>query len=573
MSAQHQASVRAGQRLARLALFALTWAFLCLGMNAAQAVYVQRYVGTINGGMTFTGNTLGLNKATGANTPGTAGSIGAFISTNNAATVGGFPAGSPSGGTTLTWTQNGSSAPLALPVGSTVVYAELVWSGSYAYGGVSLLSSLGSSVTLTTPAGSSSVAPAAATSQTLGTSGATSCTAGSCYYVRSQDVTAQVQAGGAGLYSVGGVPATVGASENNSNAAGWTLVVVYSNNALPARNLTVFVGAELSGSAAASVSGFCTAPTGLRSGRLMVSALEGDSAVTGDQMKFGPTAATLGNLSGPNNPISNFFSSQINKDDGTLATGGSYGSYNQPNNAGAVGRQGYDITNVDISANLINAQTSALAQGTTSGDSYMINALGIQINVASPSFPTATKTASKTVAAVGDTITYTVLMNNVGTNNASSVVFNDTPPPGTSFVPNSLTLDNVAQPGANPSAGVAIGTIAAGAVKTVKFDVVVNSVPAAPAVAEYSNTASWTYQYIPCVGQPTVNGTLNTARPSPALHGCCRPRPCRPAARYHPARRSLTPLACPTPARPLLRARPWPTPSLPAPPTWLAARR
>jgi large repetitive protein len=511
--------------MSRSLLWALRWLFiLALGVSfgSAQALYVLRYSGTTNGAVTFTGNTLGLNKATGANTPGNAGSIGAFISNNNALTTGGFPAGSPSGGTTPTWTLNGSSAPLVMPAGSTVLYAELVWSASYAYGGVSVAASLGNAVTFTTPSGSFSVTPAAGTSQTLGTAGPTSCTSGTCYYVRSQDVTAQVLAGGAGLYSLGGVPGTVGATENNTNAAGWTLAVVYGNATLPARNLTVFVGAEQAGSAAAPVSGFCTAPTGTLAGRLMVSALEGDSSVTGDRMKFGPTLATLGDLSGPNNPIGNFFASQINKDDGTVATGGSYGTYNITTGSATVGRQGYDITNVDITARLVNGQTSALAQGTTTGDNYMINALGIQINVAAPSFPTATKTANKAVAKVGETISYTVVMNNVGTNIASSVVFTDTPPPGTSFVAGTLSVDNVLQPAANPSAGVAIGTIAAGTTKTIKFDVLVNSIPAAPAVAQFSNTASWTYTYVSCVGEPAVNGSLTTA---PAVTNIARLEP------------------------------------------------
>jgi hypothetical protein len=51
-----------------------------------------------------------------------------------------------------------------------------------------------------------------------------------------------VQAGGPGTYTVGGVPGTQGTSENNANAAGWTLAVIYGNPSLPARNMTIFVG-------------------------------------------------------------------------------------------------------------------------------------------------------------------------------------------------------------------------------------------------------------------------------------------------------------------------------------------
>lgn len=46
------------------------------------------------GGIVFTGNTLGLSKASNQNAPGTLGSIGAFTSLNTALQVGTFPAGS-----------------------------------------------------------------------------------------------------------------------------------------------------------------------------------------------------------------------------------------------------------------------------------------------------------------------------------------------------------------------------------------------------------------------------------------------------------------------------------------------
>ena len=123
-----------------------------------------------------------------------------------------------------------------------------------------------------------------------------------------------LRAGGSGTYVVGGVPATESTTENNANNAGWTLAVVYQDFSQPARNLSVFTGLQQAGAAAASVSGFCTPPSGTLNGRLAVSALEGDSAITGDTMRFGPTAA-LGagnNLSGPNNPATNFFASQMN---------------------------------------------------------------------------------------------------------------------------------------------------------------------------------------------------------------------------------------------------------------------
>ena len=99
-------------------------------VRPAQAAYVNRFSITTQGAMTFTGNTLGLSKRAGANAPGTVDGIGAFISTNPALRDATYPAG-----TTALWQQNGSSAVLAIPAGSTIIRAELIWSGSYSYGG------------------------------------------------------------------------------------------------------------------------------------------------------------------------------------------------------------------------------------------------------------------------------------------------------------------------------------------------------------------------------------------------------------------------------------------------------
>ncbi len=492
----------------------LVCSVLATGFGAAHAVYVTRYSSITNGAVTFTGNTIGLDKNAGTNDPGASGAIGTFIAANNPTSVDGtYPVG-----TTSTWQANASTAILNIPAGSSVLYAELIWSGSWSYGGENVSAFLNNAVTFTTPMGSSAVAPVAATSQTIGAgTAAGACTTTPCYYVRSANVTALVQAAGVGnlTYTVGGIPATQGNSENNANTGGWTLAVVYSNPTLPSRSLSVLVGAEVAGNAAASVTGFCTPPTGPRSGRLMVSALEGDSGITGDYMLFGSTSALVSAtaaLSGPNNLVSNFFASQINNDAGALNTSGSFGTSNQTPGTAGTGRQGYDITNVDVSAKLLNNQTTAFAQGTTGGDNYLINALGLQINVGSPIFPISAKTVDKAVVAVGQTLTYTIKIDNTtGTADATNLVFTDPPPPGTSFVAGTFLVNGTPTAGV-PAAGINVGTVAAGTVKTVAFQVLVNSILAAPASALYSNSASWTYQFVSCAGQGTSTGAISTAQ-------------------------------------------------------------
>jgi uncharacterized repeat protein (TIGR01451 family) len=484
--------------------------------GTAQAAYVKRFETIQNGALTFTGNTLGLLKLSGANAQGTnSSSIGTFTTINTAlqdilpapgAGNTAFPFG-----TTSDWRLNSSLANLVVPPGSTILHAELIWGGSYNVTGEVLnAADLDTPIKFTVPNGtSSSVGFLASTKSTL-----------TNFYIRSADVTALVKAGGAGGYVVTGVPATQSTTENNSNAAGWTLAVAYQNSGLATRNLTIFVGSELtntSSSSPATVSGFCTPNSATQSGRLLVSALEGDTSGSGDRMKFGPTTASFTDLFGPNNPVGNFFASQINKDDGTLDTSGTFGSRNSvastnTNVSGA--RQGWDITNVNVSSTLTSGQTSAVAQGSTTGDQYVINGLGLQIDVGAPKFPTTVKTVDKNVAVVGDVLSYTIRLDNTaGTANADNVVFKDIIPTGTSLVASSFSLDNVVNAGVTASSlasGVNVGVVSAGTVKTVRLKVRVDAIPTPPNAGRYDNAATWTYDFVSCAGQPVTQGFIDT---------------------------------------------------------------
>jgi uncharacterized repeat protein (TIGR01451 family) len=459
----------------------------------AEAAYTQVYSTIQKGALTFTGNTLVLNHAT------TAGSGAAFISVGSGTvSAAGYPID-----TTLNYLLNKSRAQLTIPSGATVLYAELIWSGS-----LGTAAQMNGNVSFVTPGGTYSIAPNGSTAS-----------ANASYYTRSANVTGLVQLGGSGTYTTGAVYglATGGATDS----AGWTLAVAYADPSKVARNLTIFVGQELSGAAPATVSGFCTPVAGPVNGRALVSAIEGDTTGVGDRFLFGPTS-TLTNansLSGPNNAIGNFFASQINGDTGTLDTSGTFGTRNQiinvATNAGTnVGyaRQAWDITNVDASAFLTNSQTTASAQGITSGDVYGINAIGLQINVTSPVFPVTVKSVNKTSTFIGDTIRYSVNLDNTSGNGAATgVTIFDTLPAGMVLVPNSVTLNGVAQIGADPGAGVPIGNVPVGSIVSVAFDATVVALPASPAPAKFDNFARWTYTYIACAGVVAQVGEVQTA--------------------------------------------------------------
>ncbi|WP_272513840.1 DUF7507 domain-containing protein [Bacillus cereus] len=471
----------------------------------------NRFSTTTNGALAITGNTLGLSKISNQNRAGTIGAIGAFITTNTALQVPTFPAG-----TTLTYTQNSSTAILNIPAGSTILYAELVWGGNYLSRDQNITSVLGNPVSFTTPVSTYSITPSAVTASNQ-TFVSNSITFG--FYTRSADVTTLIQAGGSGSYTTGAVPGLVDpldASNGSINSAGWTLIVAYQNGTLPARNLTIYVAGNRvsadTGSADVAVSGFLTPAGGPVSGRLFLSSTEGDADLIGDQALFGPNFSSLNALSGPNNAVNNFFGSQINNAAGNLDTTGTFGTRNQSASTGtniSAGRQGWDITSIDISPYLTNSQVSAAIRLTTNGDAYMLNTVGLQININSPTIQ-ATKSVNKSVAAIGDILTYTVTIPNTGLLPANNAIFIDSLPNGTSFIPGTVTVDNVPQTNANPAAGISLGTINNGASRTVTFQATVVSLPSQNPI---SNTANITFQYTPIAGGTTFNGlaTSNSA--------------------------------------------------------------
>ncbi|HDR7795235.1 TPA: DUF11 domain-containing protein [Bacillus luti] len=471
----------------------------------------NRFSTTTNGALAITGNTLGLSKLSNQNRAGTIGAIGAFTTTNTGLQVPTFPAG-----TTLNYTQNSSTAILNIPAGSTILYAELVWGGNYLSRDQNITSVLGNPVSFTTPVSTYSITPSAVTASNQ-TFVSGSVTFG--FYTRSADVTSLIQAAGSGSYTTGAVPGLVDpidASNGTINSAGWTLIVAYQNGTLPARNLTIYVAGNRvsaeTGSADVSVSGFLTPAGGPVSGRLFLSSTEGDADLTGDQALFGPNFSSLNALSGPNNAVNNFFGSQINNATGNLDTTGTFGTRNQSASTStniSAGRQGWDITSIDISPYLTNSQVSAAIRLTTNGDAYMLNTVGLQININSPNIQ-ATKNVNKSVAAIGDILTYTVTVPNTGLLPANNVTFTDILPNGTSFIPGSVTIDNIPQTNANPVAGISLGTISNGSSRTVTFQATVVSFPSQNPIA---NTANVTFQYTPIAGGTTFNGlaTSNSA--------------------------------------------------------------
>jgi uncharacterized repeat protein (TIGR01451 family) len=521
--------------LKKSALRALLVGSLLAVAGSAQAQVLRSAV-TVEGGISVTGNTLGLSKelynATtnpGTNGPGTDDSIGAFISTNNQS-VDNSPVNADNpwfGGTTNNWRNNSSSAVLELPQGSTIEHAELIWGGSTAYGEEDVRAFLESAVTLSKGGSSNQVSPDPATAQTLNETSAANNFAIN-YYLRSADVTRFVRQNGAGEYTVGGVPGTQASTSNRLNAAGWTLVVTYRNANEPSRNLSVFVGGDFVDEEDVvdySVSGFCTPPTGPVNGRIFISAMEGDANFDGDQLLLrSPSGNNFTPLSGPNNPDDNFFASQINNNNGQLDTRGSFGMRNHSptslpasGRVSAGGRQGWDITSVPLRSSdglLGNSQTSATLRATSEGDSYLPSVAAFAIDVNAPVFALAdTTTVTPSVGYEGAEITYVVTLNNQGSADAEQVTFYMPLPVGMELV--YFDVDGVQTPPGQVNlgnGGVNIGRVRFNMQRRVTLRVRIGALPAPPEPIDLSTQANWSYEFVSCEGGPRVEDRVYSQR-------------------------------------------------------------
>jgi len=488
-----------------------------------------RFSTTQPGNVVAAGNTLGLSHAFTANGPGTEDSIGSFI-TLDPQSVDNVPPNLLNPwftGTSGEWEQNGSAARLELPSEAEILYAELVWGGSFAYGDENVLADLGTAVTLSVGADSVSVMPDNATSVTINEQGSFPLR----YYMRSGDVSDFVAAHKGGIYETTGVPATQSILSNTSNAAGWTLVVAYRYDNEPIRNMSVFVGGVFVDEDVTvdyPVDGFCAPPSTPIAGTIAIATLEGDADRVGDQLAIGETAAdpTFVNLSGPNNPVDNFFCSQINGPDGALDTTGTFGDRNHDLGTNVSGaRQGWDVTNVTLSSDdghLVPNQTSAVLRTQTLSDSYMPVLAGIAIDVNAPKFQydQSTTVVDPSEAAFGEQLTLTVKLVNEGSASANDVEFLLPVPGGislSSFSTNGTAgdIDGAAVTQAMLGTGVNMGDVAPGDERTIAAVFEVTASDASTVILK----PVWEYNYQICVNDTPTEEKFNATAVSVDLLG------------------------------------------------------
>jgi uncharacterized repeat protein (TIGR01451 family) len=369
-------------------------------------------------------------------------------------------------------TFDSSSVTLTLPPGADVLFAGLYWGGRRNAGGGGAPAPTPGARTAVTLRVPGAPAAAAVTGVEVGAVGTTA-------YGAFADVTARVRAAGAGVYTVGNVQVGTG----SDSYGGWSLVVAHRDDAAPPRNLAVFDGFEVvrdqtgDRSKTITVAGLQAPPAGAVTARVGVVAYDGDRGFTGDVLRLNGTP-----LTDALHPADDAFNS-------TVADGGVADTGRDPGYGNLLG---FDASVFTADGLIPNGATSAAIALTTGGETYYPAVVTSVIDLYAPRLVVDKAVRDLDGPPVGrdDVLEYTVAVANTGGDAAVDAVLEDTVPPGTAYVPGSLTRDGVpltdaadADPGeirgtsvrvglgtgaTGPSAG---GTLAIGARTAVTFRV------------------------------------------------------------------------------------------------------
>ncbi|MCU9814245.1 hypothetical protein [Paraclostridium sp. AKS73] len=438
----------------------------------------------------------------------------------------------PDGSTTRDWSEAGSTANLNILSNSTILYAELLWYStvkSNVEGSDDLRSIQDDPITFTTPKGSYQISPEYTDTNT-GESGTID-------RYRAANVTSYIQDSLSGNYTVSNVPISIPETGLSNTRAGWTLSVIYRNDSLPPQKVIYQSGISVAKPGAplqSAISGFTTSSDISKLKGYVFLACANGEPLNGDDFAYaGPSFAQLSNIgntvnspnpnpgTSPNNPGNSFFSGLINIvnplniNNGLINISGTNGSNNHDGfvpiqKLGA--RNKWDITNVDITKTIVPNQTLLAGQVNSSviGDGVQLVAVASQVNVNAPNM-TATLDAydidgdGEYKVEVGEELVYSLSVKNSGSVDASNVIVSANIDSSTTFIPGSVTINEVSYPTADISSGINLGTIPAHGIKNVLFTVRVNSVPVGGLLKQAAN---YNYQFIS--GIDTITNYVKT---------------------------------------------------------------
>lgn len=405
-------------------------------------------------------------------------------------------------------TFNSSSADLALPNGSTVLFAGLYWGGGISNTDTSgvIDSSLIGQVLFKAPGDQSYQTITASKVDTLPLN--SEINVDGFAYQSFADVTSLVQNAGTGTYTL----ADLQTSAIADGFGGWTMVVAFKDSTLAEHQMIVYDGFMNvdpgSASNGVNISGFSVPSTGDVSVQTGIVGYEGDAGLKGDFLRLDTQNAGNVKLSDNLNPANNFFNS-------TISTNGVYNSLKNPD---FTNNLGMDAKIVDASTAFTNGQqTIDYTFGSGGHDSYYVGVITLSINtnhpteaniVVSKSFTDMTPHNDGLVHA-GDLITYTVTVANQGNDVAFDTLLTDVIPANTTYVPGTLTIVSGSVTGHQTDAiGDDLAQISG---STITFFLGDSAAPGEPGFLEAGSSTTITFQVHVNADTPDNTTISNTA--------------------------------------------------------------
>lgn len=120
------------------------------------------------------------------------------------------------------------------------------------------------------------------------------------------------------------------------------------------------------------------------------------------------------------------------------------------------------------------------------------------------------KSVDKNYATIGDILTYTVVLSNIGNVLLTDIIFTDIIPSGATFVTGSVKVDGVSQPTYDPNIGFNVGSLIILGSRTIIFEVEVTSLPNPNTIINTSLTEFNYLVILPITGNSTSNSVTTT---------------------------------------------------------------
>ncbi len=273
----------------------------------------------------------------------------------------------------------------------------------------------------------------------------------SCY----KDITADILKleNPLGTYTVANIPATTSAINDdetlgNGLAGGWTMVVIYEDDAKPRKRFYVYDGfVNIDSKAkpvAFSFNNFQTIPNGAVHGKIGVIAYEGDKGIIGDRFQVMSNETNrYKSLADGINPMNNFFNANITENGKNVKT-------RVPASQNTLGYDAdlFDIKNIRNSI-IGNNQTEAKFRLSTNNDGYSVMAVAFSVEIYEPAIHIVKRskyTANgqyihpNDVLAPKQEITYNLTIYNDGNDDAKNTIIKDILPKNVVFSEKTMIL-------------------------------------------------------------------------------------------------------------------------------------